>query len=125
MKAKERIKKFIIKNKKELFQIGIMAAVVIVPMITGTSVEAAQSGAGTNMPWSTGINALQKELTGPLPKIGATVAVAITGLMMSFGEMSGMTRKALQVVMGLGIAIGATTFVMTLSGDSTVSGCIF
>jgi|GEM_PF-1162951 len=126
------VKKFVSENKKELLQIGFMAVTIVLPdIINMTHAQAAatlQSGNGQTikMPWSTGINSLQSELTGPIPKIAATIAVAGTGMMMAFGEMSGLAKKGVQVVFGMGIAIGAVNLVSVVTGDATiVSGLIF
>ncbi|SFM30964.1 TrbC/VirB2 family protein [Pelosinus propionicus] len=116
-----KFKTFLFKNKSDLVKIGLMAIVAVVAPLIGV-VEAATSDSA--MPWSTGITSLQSELTGPLPKIGATIAVAVCGMMLSFGEMSSLTKRAVQVVFGLSIAIGAATFVATISGK-TVEGLLF
>lgn len=63
----KRIQKLIDENKNQILQLGIMGVVMVVPMMMGGTCEAATSSA--KMPWSTGVNALQAELTGPIPKV--------------------------------------------------------
>jgi len=119
----EKVKGFVKSNKKELLQIGFMAVTVFGPALTHGICEAATSN--TSMPWATGVTALKTELTGPLPTFAAIIACAVAGAMLAFGEMSGMTKKAIQVVFGIGVALGAGTFVNTISGNSSASSLLF
>lgn len=116
-KGLAKAKIFVIKNRTSLLQVGFMAVIVAAPLVIGGTAEAATLN--DKLPWSNGVDTLQKELTGPLPKIGATVACAVSGGMMAFGEMNGMTKRAMQVVFGLGIATGAASLVGTLGSPGT------
>lgn len=120
-KGLAKAKVFAIKNKTILFQFGIMAAVFVVPVIITGTCEAATLN--DKLPWSNGVDTLQKKLTGPLPKISATIVCAVSGGIIAFSEMNGMTKCAMQVVFGLGIATGAASLVSTLG--NTGSGLLF
>ena len=124
----ERVQGFLKENKKEIFQLSLMAAVVFVPMMFDHGVcEAAKMGK-EGMPWKKGTEAMMDELNGPLPKIAGICAVAGTGIMMAFGEMQGLAKKGCQTVFGLGIAISAPALIGALTdGDSAavVAGCLF
>jgi len=121
----QKVKGFVRNNKKELLQVGLMSAIVVMPHLLNVSIcGATEASTNTSMPWNSGVTSLRNELIGPLPKMAAVIAVAVSGAMMAFGEMSGMTKKAIQVVFGLGIALGSATLVSIISG-TTVSGSLF
>lgn len=116
---------FIFQNRKALIGMGIMTAALVVPILFDPGIcHAATSDLNAQLPWSKGIGTLSNELTGPLPKIGATIAVATTGAMLAFGEANGLTKRAMQIVLGLGTAVGAVNLVDALTG-ATVAGCLF
>lgn len=112
-----KTRRFVRDNKYELIQMGVLVAV------TAIGGDCSANDASKGMPWSTGINTLKGELTGPIPTIGATVACATSGAMLAFGETSGITKKAIQGTFGMGIATGAGSLVTTLT--SAGSGCMF
>jgi len=129
-KGFENTKEFVRENRKDILQIAVMAAVIVVPNlidmnICGATILDKSGSAGTSMPWSTGLNNLQAEISGPIPKVAGVLAVAATGMMMAFGEMQGMAKKGCQIVFGLGIAISAASLVSIVSNSGTVSGLLF
>lgn len=107
-------------HKGEIVQLSVMAAVVAMPNICG----ATELNNSTAMPWDTGLNSLVGQISGNIPKIAGVIAIAATAMMMFFGEMSGMAKKGIQVVIGISVALSAPAFVSILSGK-TVSGCLF
>jgi len=113
-------------DTKDWIQLGIMGATVLLPMVSSGICEAATT---TSMPWSTGVTALETEISGPLPKIAGILAVAVTGMMMAFGEMQGMAKKGVQITFGLAIAISSASMVATLTGgtanNGTLTGLLF
>ncbi|MBP2657926.1 MAG: conjugal transfer protein TrbC [Firmicutes bacterium] len=122
----EKVKGFVKSNKKELLQVGFMAVTVFGPTLLQGGCEAATSELNSSMPWHNGVSTLTTELAGPLPKIAGVIAVALSGAMMAFGEMQGMTKKSIQVVFGLGIAISAASLVSVVTGSSvTTASCLF
>lgn len=114
------VKDYVCQNKVEMVRLGLMAAVVVAPMINNNLCEAAAS-AGASMPWKSGTESLMSELSGPLPKIAGIVSVAATGMMMAFGEMQGMAKKGIQTVFGLGMAISSASLVGVLAGTDTAT----
>lgn len=64
-------------------------------------------------PWSQSIQALQQDMTGPIAKGLALVAIVVGGLMYAFGE--GGSKKMLSgIIFGVGMALGAANFISWL-----------
>lgn len=66
--------------------------------------------AGSGMPWEAPLEAILASIQGPVARIVAVIVIVLTGLTLAFGEMSGGSRKLVQVVFGLSIAFAATSF---------------
>lgn len=87
---------------KPLNRILKIAAVAgLVALVCGGAFAAA-----TEMPWESGLQGLQKALTGPLATSVGVIAMFAAGAMLIFGgEMSDFTRRMLLVVMALAIIL--------------------
>lgn len=110
---------FLNENKWCFIQMGVMISLHSVCSATvGTDIN-------TGMPWDTGINKLQTALTGPIPKAGSAIAIAIAASLWMFGSGGQMTNVAIRTALGSGIALSAPTAVTALAGSGTGSGCIF
>jgi len=77
----------------------------------GLVVLPASAATNANMPWETPLQTILNSITGPVAKIIAILAIAVTGLALAFGDSSGGFRKLIQIVFGLSIAFAATTLV--------------
>ncbi|MCY3560556.1 MAG: TrbC/VirB2 family protein [bacterium] len=78
--------------------------------------------AGTD-PWSVGVVALQALFTGAIARGLSIVCVVIAGLTFAFGE--GQSKKQLAgVVFGLGMALGATSFLTWVTGSTVAATTI-
>lgn len=78
--------------------------------------------AGTD-PWSVGVVALQALFTGAIARGLSIVCVVIAGLTFAFGE--GQSKKQLAgVVFGLGMALGATSFLTWVTGGTVAATTI-
>lgn len=113
MSIRNAIKKsvgFVKENKVALLQVALMV---------GPSV----CSASTAMPWDSGITSLKDNLTGPLPKAGAVISIAVGGTLYAIGQ-SDISRMAMKGAFGTAIACGAATLA-GLFGWSEGSGCIF
>ena len=101
---------FVKENKTVLLQLTIMMA----PSICSAS---------TAMPWDSGITSLKDNLTGPLPKAGAVISIAVGGTLYAIGQ-SDISRMAMKGAFGTAIACGAATLA-GLFGWTDGSGCMF
>ena len=66
-------------------------------------------------PWEQAVQALQEAMTGPIAKGLSLVAIVIGGLMFAFGE-GGSKRTLAGIIFGLGMAMGAASFLEWLFG---------
>jgi len=62
------------------------------------------------LPWLDTIDAIKDALTGDIAKAIGSIAVLIGGLMIAFGE-GGSKRTVAGILLGLGIALTAVSFV--------------
>ncbi|MDZ4842123.1 MAG: TrbC/VirB2 family protein [Hyphomicrobium aestuarii] len=95
----------VLQNKAAL----IMALAAVALLATCTSALAAGSG----MPWEAPLQRILESVEGPVAKVSAVVIIIITGLSLSFGDMSGGFRRLVQIVFGLSIAFAATSFFLS------------
>jgi type IV secretion system protein TrbC len=66
-------------------------------------------------PWESSANKLQTAFTGTIAKALSLVAIVVGGLMFAYGEGSG--KKAIAgIVFGVGMAVGAMSFMSWLFG---------
>jgi type IV secretion system protein TrbC len=66
-------------------------------------------------PWEQAVNVMQTAFTGPIAKGLSLVAIVVGGLMFAFGE--GDSKRMLAgIVFGVGMAIGAVSFMTWLFG---------
>lgn len=82
------------------------------------AVFSSQLFAGTSggMPWETPMQRLADSITGPVVRLGALIAVAVTGMLWYFSAGGGFARTALGLVFGLAVALSAANIVDTLFG---------
>jgi type IV secretory pathway VirB2 component (pilin) len=80
-----------------------------------TALLAAGVPAYAQSPWEQAVTALQTAFTGPIAKGLSLVAIVVGGLMFAFGE--GESKRMLAgIVFGVGMAIGAVSFMSWLFG---------
>jgi type IV secretory pathway VirB2 component (pilin) len=68
---------------------------------------------GSSMPWETPLNSILESVQGPVAKIVAVIIIVVTGLGLAFGDTSGGFRRMIQIVFGLSIAFGASSFFLS------------
>lgn len=72
-----------------------------------------------DLPWTSPLSKISKSLSGPVPVLVATIAVAITGLAMAFSqELSGGIKKICVATIGISIAVMANAFIQKVFGAS-------
>ena len=69
--------------------------------------------AGSGMPWEAPLQRILDSVEGPVAKVSAVITIILTGLSLSFGDMSGGFRRLVQVVFGLSIAFAASSFFLS------------
>jgi len=67
-----------------------------------------------SLPWSQPMNLFANSMSGPIVKGIAIVAIVVAGCMMAFGEFGSATKRMLMIVMGLGVALAATSWLSSL-----------
>lgn len=72
--------------------------------------------AGSNMPWESPLQSALDSAEGPTAKVIAAIIIIATGLGMAFGDMGSGMRRAVQIIFGISIAFGATSFFLTFLG---------
>ncbi len=93
-------------------QIKTVLILTLLLVMAPLAALAAESG----MPWEGPLQTILDSLTGPFLKFACIVAVLITGLLLAFGETSGIFRRIIQVVFGLAIASSASNFGLSFFG---------
>lgn len=81
-------------------------------------VAAEAFAAGSNMPWESPLTKILNSFTGPVAKVLGTLAIALTGFGLAFGEGGEGMKKILKIVFGLSIAFTATSFGLSFFGFS-------
>ena len=75
--------------------------------------DAAASG-GAAMPWDGPLETIATALTGNTIRLVAVIALAAGGIIWAFTKNEEGVKRIAQVIMGLGVAIGAASFAATL-----------
>jgi len=69
--------------------------------------------AGSSMPWEAPLQSILESIEGPVARIVAVIVIISTGLALAFGDASGGFRRLIQIVFGLSIAFGASSFFLS------------
>lgn len=94
---------------KKSFQKGL--ALLIGSIV---SKSAFASTGGPTMPWDGPLTAIEKALSGTTAHMAILIAIVLGGLGFAIGEHGSIMRKAMGVVIGGSIAVGATSIYSTL-----------
>lgn len=73
---------------------------------------------GGGMPWEGPICQVAKSLSGPTATAIAIIAIVVSGLMMAFGELGGIFKSMLGLLMGICMAVLATRWLPVITGGS-------
>ncbi len=73
----------------------------------------AASAAGSSMPWEAPLQSIVDSIQGPVAKVISVIIIITTGLSLAFGDTSGGFRRLIQIVFGLSIAFGASSFFLS------------
>ena len=98
-------------------------AMIALAIVLATTHSALAAGSG--MPWEAPLQRILDSVQGPVAKVTAVVIIVITGLSLSFGDMSGGFRRMIQIVFGLSIAFAASSFFLSFfafAGGAMIDG---
>jgi type IV secretory pathway VirB2 component (pilin) len=85
------------------------------------SAHAASTGGGQPLPWEGPLNQVLSSFTGPAAKALCILAIVLLGFGFAFSEGGGM-RRILGLLLGVSIAVTATSFGVTFFGFDGGSG---
>lgn len=97
---------------------------ILVPAIAGalsllasphTALAAAGGGAGGALPWEGPLNQVLASFTGPVAKALCILAIVVLGFGFAFSDGGGL-RRVLGLLLGVSIAVTATSFGVTFFG---------
>lgn len=93
-------------NKEEIITMTVFCSAVL--LVNDTGFASSTSGIDA---LDTPISKLESVLTGPIPKVGSTIAIAVGGLGWAMGTEQQITKFATRAAVGGGIAVGSTSMV--------------
>jgi type IV secretion system protein TrbC len=99
--------------KRSSFLIPVL--VVAVFMAIPDSAHAAAANGGQPLPWEGPLNQVLASFTGPVAKALCILAIVVIGFGFAFSEGGGM-RRMLGLLLGVSIAVTATSFGVTFFG---------
>ena len=83
--------------------------------LSPSSALAAAAGAGQALPWEGPLNQVLASFTGPVAKALCILSIVLIGFGFAFSEGGGM-RRVLGLLLGVSIAVTATSFGVTFFG---------
>lgn len=95
--------------------IGLMICVGVALSIVAQDVMA--------MPWEGPICSVARSLSGPMAKAIAVIAVVISGLLLAFGELGGIFKTFMGLLMGIAMALMAVQWVGFIDGTGAGGFC--
>jgi type IV secretion system protein TrbC len=96
---------------------------VLTPVVAGTlmllslphAAHAAAANGGQPLPWEGPLNQILASFTGPVAKALCILAIVVLGFGFAFSEGGGL-RRILGLLLGVSIAVTATSFGVTFFG---------
>ncbi len=80
----------------------------------------ASTTGGENLPFESTLDILQKSISGPVLTSMSIIMVAVTCLMLAFGEWGDGFKKIINIVLWLSIAFAAVSFLNRMFGAGAV-----
>lgn len=75
------------------------------------------------MPWEGPICKIAQSFSGPVAKGISVIAIVICGLLMAFGELGGVFKTVLGLLMGVTMAVAAVQWMGAFAGGGGSLGC--
>lgn len=80
----------------------------------------ASTTGGENLPFESTLDTLQKSISGPVLTSMSIIMIAVTCVMLAFGEWGDGFKKIINIVMWLSIAFAAVSFLNHMFGAGAV-----
>lgn len=90
----------------------------------GVALLAASTAHATNaaLPWESGLSVLMKSITGPVAGIISVLAICVCGGLLAMGaELNDIVKKSAQVVLSIGVCVGAATVIGAFTGNQATT----
>lgn len=100
-------------------KVAILLCLAAIAMLIFSPSAFAQTG---ELPWEKAICTVAKSMSGTTAKAIAVIAVVVCGLLLAFGEMNGIFKTFLGLLMGVSMALMAASWVGVIGGDSSFCG---
>jgi type IV secretion system protein VirB2 len=85
-------------------------------LLSPAAALAAGAGGGQPMPWETPLNQVLASFTGPVAQALCILSIVVLGFGFAFSEGGGGLRRILGVLLGVSIAVTATSFGVAFFG---------
>ena len=92
-----------------------IASVLTLLSLPRPTLAAAAGGGGAALPWEGPLNQVLASFTGPVAKALCILAIVVLGFGFAFSEGGGL-RRILGLLLGVSIAVTATSFGVTFFG---------
>jgi len=92
-----------------------VAGVLTLLSLSRPTLAAAVGGGGAALPWEGPLNQVLASFTGPVAKALCILAIVVLGFGFAFSEGGGL-RRILGLLLGVSIAVTATSFGVTFFG---------
>ncbi len=96
-------------------RVSQLMAIAFIGWLDRAAQAATSSGGGSPMPWEGPLNQVLASFTGPVAKALCILAIVVTGFAFAFSDGGGM-RRILGILLGVSIAVTATSFGVTFFG---------
>lgn len=96
-----------------------LAIFIIILCAANTCLAADNYNFKSGLPWDNLLDTVAGELTGPTAKAIVLILTSISGMMLAFGETSGMAKLGIQIVFGACIALNAGDYVNFIVSEFT------
>lgn len=92
-------------------------ALIVFGLMLGATEVLAQTS--SQMPWEAPLCKVALSLSGPVARAVAVIAIVVCGLMLAFGEMNGIFKTFLGLLMGIAMALLASQWVGFIDNKGT------
>lgn len=93
-------------------------------ILMGVGLLLAAEPSFASMPWEQPLCMVATSLSGPVAKSVAVIAIVVSGLLLALGELSGIFKTMIGLLMGVTMAVMAVQWLGVLSpGSGGLSGC--